>query len=68
MDNRIFGKINILLPLDDCIEYHFQSDKSLVEVLVFTVDSLKLIYPVEWVLTKTTIDYNTDYIYIVFEL
>jgi len=68
MNTRISGLINIETPLNETIRYRFESDRSLVEVLVFTVDSLKLIYPDDWELAKTTINYGLGYIYIVFEL
>jgi len=68
MNTRITGLINIQTPLDEMIKYRFSSDRSIVEVLVFTVDSLQLIYPDDWELKKATINYDLDYIYIVFEL
>jgi len=67
MSNRISGLINIKTPLAEIIKYRFESDRSLAEILIITVDSARLIYPKDWNLATASINYGLGYIYLVFE-
>jgi len=68
MNTRISGLINIQTPLNEIIKYRFESDRSIEEVMIITIDATRLIYPDDWELAKATINYGLGYIYLTFEL